>query len=201
MARNRSGRLQPAKLGSISFDALISFDRTLEADIPDYPVELGYSVQDTIILKPVYINVTAYLTNTPVTFGGRASKSRVEQIAQALTSLYERKQLTTFTCSKGVYRSMGIESLSLPYDSETKGAMEVSFKLKQVRTTSSTTVAIPGSYGKGGATGANAGTASTNTGGSGSGSAGGSSGSGGSGNSSSQKSASILYGMTMGGKK
>lgn len=194
-------RISQARLNGISFDALISFERTHEADIPDYPVERGYSVQDTIILKPTIINVTAYLTRTPVTFGGRASGNRVERTAKSLVSLYERKQLVKFTCSKGVFRNMGIESLSLPYSTDSKGAMEVSFKLKQVRVTGSVTVSIPGTYGKGGATGTNAGTANTShpgvSGGSGSSS---SSNGAATQKAASQKSASILYGITMGGR-
>lgn len=191
-------RLSQARLSGISFDALISFERTHEADIPDYPVEEGYSVQDTIILKPTIITVSAYLTSTPVTFGGRASGNHVEATAKSLVSLYESKQLVTFTCSKGVFRNMGIESLSLPYDTDSKGAMEVSFKLKQVRVTGSVTVSIPGSYGKGGATGINAGTANTST----PVAPGAAGGTGGASEqkAESQKSASILYGLTMGGK-
>lgn len=47
MARN----LKPVSIAGIEGDALISEDISYSTDIPEYPVENGYNVSDTIILK------------------------------------------------------------------------------------------------------------------------------------------------------
>lgn len=154
---------QPASINSIEFDALISYGRNYEAQAPEYPVEEGYSIGDTIIIKPMTIDVTAMLSAAPVTFYRRhgAGRGRVEEVARKLQSLYEKRELVTLTTFRGVYRNMAIESMSLPYSADTGSSMQVTMKLKQVVKVGSKTTAIPASYGKSGETGANAGTAST----------------------------------------
>lgn len=154
-------RLQPVNIGGIACDALIHHELGMETDIPDYPVEEGFSVQDTMILKPKTLTLTVIVSNTPITFRSGASPTRVQQVAARFQELYTRRELITVTSSKGVFKNMGITSLSLPYDVSTKTSLEIPITLKEVLTTSSKTVTIPSEYGRGGDTGTAAGTAST----------------------------------------
>ena len=154
-------RLQPVNIGGIACDALIHHELGMETDIPDYPVEEGFSVQDTMILKPKTLTLTVIVSNTPITFRSGASPTRVQQVAARFQELYTRRELITVTSSKGVFKNMGITSLSLPYDVSTKTSSEIPITLKEVLTTSSKTVTIPSEYGRGGDTGTTAGTAST----------------------------------------
>lgn len=154
-------KVQPVNIGGIECDALIHHELGMEAEIPDYPVEEGYSVQDTIILKPKTLSLTVVVTNTPITFRERASPGRVQEVAQRLQELYSSRQLITVTSAKGSYQNMGITSLSLPYDVSTKTSLEIPVTLKEVLTTAAQTVTIPSEYGRGGDTGTTAGTAST----------------------------------------
>ncbi len=154
-------RLQPVNIGGIACDALIHHELGMETDIPDYPVEEGFSVQDTMILKPKTLTLTVIVSNTPITFRSGASPTRVQQVAARFQELYTRRELITVTSSKGVFKNMGITSLSLPYDVSTKTSLEIPITLKEVLTTSSKTVTIPSEYGRGGDTGTTAGTAST----------------------------------------
>ena len=73
--------LQPVNIGGIECDALIHHELAMEAEIPDYPVEKGYSVQDTMILKPRTLSLTVIVTNTPITFRSHASPGRVQEVA------------------------------------------------------------------------------------------------------------------------
>ena len=154
-------RLQPVNIGGIACDALIHHELGMETDIPDYPVEEGFSVQDTMILKPKTLTLTVIVSNTPITFRSGASPTRVQQVAARFQELYTRRELITVTSSKGVFKNMGITSLSLPYDVSTKTSLEIPITLKEVLTTSSKAVTIPSEYGRGGDTGTTAGTAST----------------------------------------
>lgn len=154
-------RLQPVNIGGIACDALIHHELGMETDIPDYPVEEGFSVQDTMILKPKTLTLTVIVSNTPITFRSGASPGRVQQVASRFQELYAKRELITVTSAKGVFKNMGITSLSLPYDVSTKTSLEIPITLKEVLTTSSKTVTIPSEYGRGGDTGTTAGTAST----------------------------------------
>ena len=153
--------LQPVNIGGIECDALIHHELAMEAEIPDYPVEEGYSVQDTMILKPRTLSLTVMVTNTPITFRSHASPGRVQEVAARFQELYQSRQLITVTSAKGSFQNMGITSLSLPYDVSTKTSLEIPITLKEVLTTTAQTVTIPSEYGRGGDTGTTAGTANT----------------------------------------
>lgn len=153
--------LQPVNIGGIECDALIHHELAMEAEIPDYPVEEGYSVQDTMILKPRTLSLTVIVTNTPITFRSHASLGRVQEVAARFQELYQSRQLITVTSAKGSFQNMGITSLSLPYDVSTKTSLEIPITLKEVLTTTAQTVTIPSEYGRGGDTGTTAGTTNT----------------------------------------
>lgn len=98
-------RLQPVNIGGIACDALIHHELGMETDIPDYPVEEGFSVQDTMILKPKTLTLTVIVSNTPITFRSGASPTRVQQVAARFQELYTRRELITVTSSKGVFKT------------------------------------------------------------------------------------------------
>ena len=178
-------------MAGIEFAALLNETQTYTADIPEYPIETGYTVSDSIILKPTELPLTLLITDTPLTWRGRVRS--VSETEAMLKELYFKKSTFTVITPSGTFNNMGITSMQIKRSTELGFDKEVSLSLKEVPTTETKTAAIPASYGKSGATGANAGTASTGTGSTGSGGASGSSGSGGSSSSKKQSSGSILY--------
>lgn len=154
---------QPVSINGIEFDALIDETHTLEATVPQYSVESGFSVSDAIILNPEKLEMTLYVTNTPVTWYNRhgASQSRVNSIVKQLEELYYTASPVTIVTSDRTYTNMAIESLSITKTFETGYAREIPISFQKIRITSATTTTIPDSYGKSGATEAPAGTAST----------------------------------------
>lgn len=210
MARKR---LQPVSIWGIEFDALIDEAKTLSATIPAYPVEGGFPVSDTIILDPISIKMTLYISNTPVTWLYRhgTSTDRVNKICDLLEQKWLQKQLAKIVTTDAIYKDMGITSIVIKKSKEIGYAREVTLSAQKVLITRRKTVSIPPYVLKSGETKANAGTASTSpTSGkssTGSGSSGGSGGGGsssgsskksGSSGSSAKKSQSILYGAASG---
>lgn len=192
---------QPVSINGLEFDALIDESRTLEATVPEYSVESGFSVSDSVILSPEKLSMTLFVTNTPVTWYRRhgASPTRVDSVVKQLEELYFAKEPVTIVTSDATYTSMAIESLTISKSLETGYARQIPISFKKIRVTTAKTATIPDSYGKSGVTAASAGTASTSTGssgggsGSGTGSGGGSSGAGGSSGSNGNSKSSILY--------
>lgn len=188
---------QPVSINGIEFDALIEESRTLEATVPEYSVESGFSVSDAIILSPEKLDMTLFVTNTPVTWYSRhgGDKNRVDSVVKQLEELYYAGEPVTIVTSDATYSNMAIESLTFSKNTENGYAREIPISFKKIRITSAKTTTIPDSYGKSGSTGASAGTASTSSGSSGSGSSGSSGSSSSSGGSSSNgnKKSSILY--------
>ena len=165
---------QPVSINGLEFDALIDESRTLEATVPEYSVESGFSVSDSVILNPEKLSMTLFVTNTPVTWYRRhgASPTRVDNVVKQLEELYFAKEPVTIVTSDATYTSMAIESITISKSLEIGYARQIPIS---------------------------AGTASTSTGssgggsGSGSGSGGGSSGAGGSSGSNGNSKSSILY--------
>lgn len=177
---------QPVSINGIEFDALLHEEYSMEASSPEYVVESGYTIGDSIILSAETLNMTLFVSDKPVTFKGRfgSGGGRVEKVVKAMKELYYAKELVSVTTSEAHYDNMAIESLTVSRSNEYGYAREIPIRLKHIRITESQTTTIPDSYLKSGASEAAAGTASTSTG-SGSGT------SKGSGNSN----GSILYGL------
>lgn len=206
--------LKPVSIWGIEFDALIDETKNLSATIPTYPVEEGFPVSDTIILDPISIQMTLYVSNTPVTWLYRhgTSTDRVNKICSLVEQKWLKKQLAKIVTTEAIYKDMGITSISIKKSHDIGYAREISVSAQKVRITKRKTVKIPSYVLKSGETKANAGTASTSTsssksstgsgnggsGGGGGSSSGGSGSSGSSGSSGAKKSQSILYGAASG---
>lgn len=175
---------QPVSVDGIEFDALISESRSYEATIPEYAVESGVSVSDDIILGSEKLDMTLYLTDTPVTWREHAGRGRVEAVIQQLEELYYAKSPVTVVTSEKTFTSMAITSMTISKTVENGYAREIPISFQKIRITSARTATIPSSYGRSGKTQAAAGTANTSSGSSGSKSSSGSKGS----------KSSILYG-------
>ena len=153
---------QPVSLDGIEFDALISSENTFEASVPEYSVEDGFSVSDTIQLGAERLSLVLYVTDTPVTWVRRHGGSgRMADVLNQLRQKYYDKQPVTIVTSEETYENMAIESISFNKSLETGYAREIPISLRKVRMTQTRTTTIPSNYGRAGTTKANAGTAST----------------------------------------
>lgn len=196
--------LKPVSIAGIEGDALISEDISYSADIPEYPVENGYNVSDTIILKPLELSITMYISDSPATWRNRKGHSpsagRTKKICEKFEKLYFKRKLVKVVTTDKIYTNMGITSMSISHSSEIGYARQIQFSLKKVYVTKRKTVYIPAYILQSGESKKNAGTATTSSSSSSSASSSssGSSSSGSSGKSSSGKKGSILYNI---GKK
>ena len=184
---------QPVSVDNIEFDALIDSEEGYEADVPEYPTEQGFSVSDTIVLKADTLNMTLYVTDTPVTWRERTGSGpgKTEGVVRRLKDLYFAKKILEVTTTDCVYSNMVITSMNIKKSVEVGYAREIPISFKKIEVTEAATAEIPASYGKSGKTGKAAGKASTTAASTaGSSSSGGSSASG---SSSSSSRSSVLY--------
>jgi len=187
--------LTPVSINGIEMDVLADTSNQYTQDIPEYPVEDGYSVSDTIILRPSVLNIVAYIGNLPVTWKSRhgVSAGRAEQIKNELENLYFSKTLVTVEMPEKTYSNIGITSMTI--SKVNNSCFEVSLSMKEVNVTQRKTTDIPSYSLKSGKSESNAGKASTSSGGS-SGSS--SSNKSSSSSTKSEKKGSILYGAASG---
>ena len=211
--------VKPVSVAGIEFDALVEETKTFSATVPAYPVEDGFPVSDTIILDPLTVSMTLYVSNTPVTWLYRhgTAPTRVMEICNLIENLWLSREPVKIVTTDAIYANMGITSISVKKSREIGYAREISLTAQKIRVTSAKTAEIPSYILKSGETKANAGTASTSKtsktskasgkASSGNGTAAGSVTSASSGTSSSgaskaggnaKKSASVLYGIASG---
>lgn len=184
---------QPVSVADIEFDALIDSEEGYEADVPEYPTEKGFSVSDTIVLKADTLNMTLYVTDTPVTWRERTGSGpgKTEGVVRRLKDLYFAKKILEVTTTDCVYSNMVITSMNIKKSAEVGYAREIPITFKKIEVTETATAEIPASYGKSGKTAKATGKASTTAASTaGSSSSGGSSASG---SSSDSSRGSILY--------
>lgn len=159
------GNLKPVSVAGIEADALISEEISYSADIPEYPVEKGYNVSDTIILKPVALNLTLFVSDTPATWSGRIGHKpyagRTQIICKKFEDLYFERKLVKVVTSDKIYTDMGITSMNITHSKELGYARQISMSLKKVYVTQKRVVDIPKYILQSGATATNAGKAST----------------------------------------
>lgn len=155
--------IRPVSLDGIMFDALISQDEQYSALIPDYPVESGYKVHDSVLPDALTIKTTLYLSNTPVTWKSMIgySETRVQDVEEQLRDLFWNREPVTYETSDKCWDNMCITSLTISKTTEDGYARKIPIELKQVDITATKTGSVPDSYVRGGKSEASAGTAST----------------------------------------
>lgn len=157
---------EPVSIDGLEFDALIGEDRTLESTVPEYAVEEGYSVTDSIILGTEPLNMTLFVTDTPVTWAERhgCRFGRTEDVIKELEEIYFKRKPVTVKTTDKVYENMAIENIAISKSIETGYSREIPIAFRKIRIVRARTTTIPASYGKSGKTGSNAGTANTSSG-------------------------------------
>lgn len=107
--------LKPVSVAGIEFDALIDETKTMSSTIPAYPVEDGFPVSDTIIPDPVKVQMTLYVSGTPVTWLYRhgSSRDRVNRICERIEDLWLGRELVKVVTTDTIYKSMGITNITI----------------------------------------------------------------------------------------
>lgn len=153
----------PAVLGGIEFDSVITKDEQLSAEAPDFATEKGYSVSDTIIIKPTTLSVEAVVANRPVTWLSRhgSSSNRIAEVTRQLRKIFVDRELVTYSANGDTWDNMAITTLNIPDDAESGDSIKVSFSLKQVTVTRKQTALVTVSFPRGGTSNTNAGSVSS----------------------------------------
>lgn len=153
----------PAKLGGIEFDAVITKSEELSAESPEFATEKGYSVSDTIIIKPTTLSIEAVVANRPVTWLSRhgSSANRISEVTRQLRKMFTDRELVTYSANGDTWDNMSIVGLSIPDDAESGDSIKVSISLKQVTVTEKQMALVTVSFPRGGTSGTNVGSVSS----------------------------------------
>ena len=143
--KKKQQRLKPVTLAGISFDALVSEDRSYTADVPTYTVEDGFDVSDSINPKPLQLNLVLLVSATPGTWYKRNGhgRKRPEQICSKVEKKFFQKKLVKVVTVNKIYTNMAISSLAISHTKELGYSRQITIGLQKVYKTKRKTVSIP----------------------------------------------------------
>ena len=158
-------KLKPVSIAGIEFDALIDSQTTMNSTVPAYAVESGFPVSDTIILEPMTIQMTLYVSNTPVTWLYRHGNSsdRVKKICNKVRDLWKNKKLVKIVTMDAIYTNMALTEVTISKSKDIGYAREISVTAQKVTKTTRKTVKVPNYSLKSGKTKSNAGSSATSS--------------------------------------
>lgn len=130
------------QIGWAMVDVAISMEHLQEAEATDHPVEFGVSISDHIIRRPARLEISGFVTDTPLfAAGATLGSARSSATFHLLMAMMEARQLVYVLTPRKLYASMAIERVRVPEARE--GALRFECSLKEVRQVYSQSVALP----------------------------------------------------------
>jgi len=133
----------------LDMDASLSESHVYESDVTELEVEDGSDITDHVRNKPPRVNITGYITNTPLkifTLGGvlgvDSAGSRTRTAFEALLAIREAKQPVTLTSGLRSYDNMLLRTFTVPREPGFGETFRFTAELRQARFSTSETVQI-----------------------------------------------------------
>lgn len=143
---------------SFDFHVVDSVVHEFKSEITQNPVEEGIDVTDNIRILPYKVSMSGMVSNNHIDtsiitqvknlFGGDFSGKTPNDYFDILLMIFEsKKEITVYTKEK-VYTDMAIESISVPRDRATGGALFFQISFTQIRKVSTQSVKVPAGISK-----------------------------------------------------
>lgn len=122
----------------ISLDASISERHSFNSRVSQFPVEDGSSISDNIINDPTILEITGFVTNTPIVIFTQnisnliddvSGGDRVKTTFESLLRIRDSKEAFTVVTGLKVYENMFFVSLNFPRD-KTTGTTNLRFNAR-----------------------------------------------------------------------
>lgn len=138
------------KIGEIELDATLSENHIYKNTITKFPIESGAVISDHIINEPVVLNMTGFVTNSPVKILGGSIGNIIRgggesRVKLAFTTLIDiRNENIPFTVVTGLktYRNMFFQNIDIPRDARTGDTLRFNAVMTKIPKVSAKTVEI-----------------------------------------------------------
>ncbi|MCJ1834278.1 hypothetical protein JQ801_15345 [Klebsiella variicola subsp. variicola] len=132
---------------AISFDSVPQIGIKRRADVSSYAIESGSEVSDHIQIKNDQINISGWITESPIELRGDiisssgANGTRVKQAIDWLNTTFEARQTISLVTRDAVLENIVLTSISYSYD-DALDAMKFDLEFEKVRLVSSKEVDV-----------------------------------------------------------
>ena len=130
----------------IQLTATTSRDINYSADVSENTVETGYTIADSVINKPITVQITQIISSTDATNRSNTVNSNVFSYWQAIYNrLIDSRVLMTVQTSDYIYRNMILTSFSVKRGNKSI-LTEITLNFKQVIIVSTSMINMPKNY-------------------------------------------------------
>lgn len=132
---------------ALSFDSVPQIGVKRRADVSSYAIESGSEVSDHIQIKNDQINISGWITESPIELRGDiissagANGMRVKQAIDWLNTTFEARQTISLVTRDAVLENIVLTSISYSYD-DALDAMKFDLEFEKVRLVSSKEVDV-----------------------------------------------------------
>jgi hypothetical protein len=159
------GRKNPGVIGQLTLDATISERQSFRNEVTSFPIESGSVISDHVIQAPEEIEITGFVTNTPIEFLSGLRTSGQDWVSNAYLQLldiagydypdqvFRRGKLETtgmrketkfelidIVSSLRTYSDMALISLDIPRDAKSGDSVKFTALFRKVKTVELTEV-------------------------------------------------------------
>ena len=122
----------------LQFDVERTLTPEMTLEITEYPVESGSVYSDSTIRKPRVWNISALVSNTPIsdTLNPRLQQgqTRVSAVWSRLVQAWQLRQTCAYSDDMDTIPVVAIESVSAPRNAENQNALDLTVTLKEIIT-------------------------------------------------------------------
>lgn len=107
---------EPATIGDLQVDVVVSKETTFDSEVTQYPVEDGFPVADHVTRNPMALTMEVVCTPTPVTFFADlgANQNRLNEVTNAIMKIYNEGYPITVKTADAIYKDMVMTHAPLP---------------------------------------------------------------------------------------
>lgn len=154
LTKKRRASITPDGEEAIWFDASLTEDHGVEADVSEKPVEVGIDVTDNYRVKARPFAFTGLISNTPLSASGIPAAAAVDSVNalvdgdedpvlvawKALNAIFDEAKVVTITTSLNTYENMVLTSLRVTRDVSNGQVLRCAIQAKEIRFTSTVSV-------------------------------------------------------------
>jgi len=119
-----------SKVGTVSFDTMVTEEHRYTSRVTNYPVENGTIVSDHIINQPDVVVLSGLVTDTPLSI--LAPYNRSVAAFNALIEIHRKRQVVTVVTGIKVYYDMAIVTLDVPRTVKTGQTLTFNIELQKI---------------------------------------------------------------------
>ena len=130
------------QIGFATVDVAIEMEHARDAQVTEHPVETGVVIADHVVLRPARVNISGFVTDTPLFASGlNLGSARSSATFFMLQNMFEARTPIMVLTPRRLYTSMIIDRLSMPESRE--GALRFECSLVEIKQVFSQNAAMP----------------------------------------------------------